>query len=372
MFADITPLVHRGIIDNTSRDTVELHLWCGLEETPVHLVLPGNCLRDIAGCRVEFQLKGNVSAAWEEAHEQVLAPLRLNTIPYLAGDITLSRRRLSLKHLGMMANYLYIEFFIGGKARYLIECETFTFKTSLPQWECSRAFENMQEMLNLSAMRDYVLGSAARFRGPGLSHAESELEPCKWDSILNRAEAFMSLLPYIADKYAGHPRSRLAEAFVMDREQLLDSLAAKEEATQSPLADAGSNIWVVMDFLDMEDAVQVRQAMEHPLFEATSKLSSTVQKYILAEPERYEGNKTVETLLTRYAGIISNVLATILLVQENPEEADKAMTRTKIISREVEKLKPLSQELHPKAQTKFIQGADLLIRELKTFFFTLR
>lgn len=372
MFVDLTPLVHRGVIDNTTRDTVELHLWCGHEDTPVRLTLPGNCLRDIAGCRVSFSTQHRASAAWEEAHEHLLAPLLLEGISCAVGDITLSRRAPSQKLRGTLANFLSIEFFVDTKVRYLIECEDFTFRTTLPQWECTRACENMQEMLNMSALRDYVLYSTSHFRGPGLAHAEAEMPPCKWDAILNRAEAFMSIAPFIVEKYAGHPRSKLAEAFVMDCDRFLDHIASEEETHHATLADAEAYAWAVLDFMTTDEAHQVRRAMEHPLFDATAQLSATVQRYVLSDPERYEGNKDIETMLTRYAGIISNVLSTILLVQESPQAANMAMARIEILSRGVERLKGLCTSLRAGVRAKFIQGADHLIRELKAFFFTLR
>ena len=58
MLADLTPIIRNGIIDNTTRGTIRLMLWCEGETAPIALEMAGNCLQDIAGCRVKFRLKG--------------------------------------------------------------------------------------------------------------------------------------------------------------------------------------------------------------------------------------------------------------------------------------------------------------------------
>ena len=54
MLAQIAPLITRGVVDNTTPGYVELRLWGIDEGEPIDILLTGNCLADIAGCRVNF------------------------------------------------------------------------------------------------------------------------------------------------------------------------------------------------------------------------------------------------------------------------------------------------------------------------------
>lgn len=88
MLALITPLISHGVIDNTVRNTVTLQLWGIDGGEPLEYTMRGNCLRDIAGCRVSFVNKGAAPERREE--HQVLRTLRDDHRMPIAGDITLS------------------------------------------------------------------------------------------------------------------------------------------------------------------------------------------------------------------------------------------------------------------------------------------
>ena len=92
MFAIISPLILRGVIDNTLEDLIDLRLWCADGEEPIHYRLRGNCLRDIAGCRVEFDNKGETRTDPPDRERTVLSLLREAASDVVAGDITLSLR----------------------------------------------------------------------------------------------------------------------------------------------------------------------------------------------------------------------------------------------------------------------------------------
>ena len=88
MLAAITPLIARGVIDNTLQDLIDLRLWCTDGAEPLHLRMRGNCLRDLAGCRLEF----THTAAGSPPAEMpaLIAELRRSagTAIIAAGDIT--------------------------------------------------------------------------------------------------------------------------------------------------------------------------------------------------------------------------------------------------------------------------------------------
>ena len=134
MLALITPLITRGVIDNTTKGVTHLTLWGVDNGEPIDFVLEGNCLRDIAGCRVDFT--NHMCADPMEAEHPVLAKLRSSSQGMVqAGDITLSRRVPEQDNRRAISNQLSIEIFVQRDTRLLIETASFTYDISLPQWE---------------------------------------------------------------------------------------------------------------------------------------------------------------------------------------------------------------------------------------------
>ena len=204
-----------------------------------------------------------------------------------------------------------------------------------------------------------------------MEYARKDLPLCHWDHTLNRAEAYMSTIPMLLGKYADTPRGKLAEAFVLERDGFLSHIADEEETSGLPFAAAPGHTWIVLDFLEPAAAEKVHQAMEHPLFMATGRLSTIIQKYILADMDYYQGNVGIEELLARYAGAISNILATILLAQDVPTSTPTVITRVKSLSRRMQDIRGLGAAIKTGAQRHFLRGVDALIAELEHFILTL-
>lgn len=375
MLVNLTSALRRGIIDNTTRDSIRLLLWCADEERPVALEMSGNCLRDIAGCRVEFTLNGRYPSpdlARRASLTDMVHSLGNMQHSCIAGDITLSRRSPAQELRGALANLLSIEFFSGVQMRFLIESAEYEFSISLPEWECTRACESAQEIANMSALHDHVLANVAAFRGPSIAHLGEEMPPCRWDAVLNRAEAYMVIASSIHEKYMVHPRGRLAEAFVLDQLDFLDEKAGEaEQGKRFTATRRRAPYWEVLDFMNPSQADKVRQAMRHPLFEATANMSATVQRHIIEEMSHYRDSQQIDALLSSYSGIISHVLSTILLTQDEQFPLKTATTRVSVLCQRMERLKRYGKELRPKAQKAFLRRADALISELQNFLCTL-
>ena len=374
MLADITPLVLRGVIDNTTRDRIELQLWCARVAEPLCLVLQGNCLQDIAGCVVNFEQRSDVPKPPVSRTLQmlkILEKLQQAECAPIAGDITLSRRVLTAERPRRVLNFLSIEFFLGTETRFLIEGGQFNFNLSLPTWECSPACAAAQEMANMAALHDHVLAHVATFRGPALAHAGQGMPPCEWDAVLNRAEAFMTIAPSIHEKYSAHPRGKLAEAFVLDQSEFLAEAAEREEHGEMLYLGPGARSWEVLDFMEPAQADRVRKAMKHPLFNATVSLSGTLQHHILSDMQRYNSNREVEEMLSLYAMIITHVLGTILLSQGKRIPLETVMARADALCLRVEKMKRYTTPLPTRIRSMVLRGADVLLSELKSFVCTL-
>lgn len=327
MLAMLAPLIARGVVDNTTPGSIVLQLWGIDGGEPIELSMAGNCLRDIAGCRVSFT---NLAAAAEQTAEHpVLRRLREPLPALTAGDMTLSRRLPEGDNRRMTANALSLEFFVGAEHRILIETTAFSYDISLPQWDMSWEEENAQQFLNMEALRAHVDYNTEHFCGPAVADMrESGFPPCIWDTRLNRAEARMAIYASIHTKYRHERGGELSEAYVMGRTDILSRKAAEDEAHLPPEPAPERREWEILDFVDPEYAKDVRRAMHHPLFYATSRLTGIVQNELLQHGKQGpEARAAAENFINRYAALVSQLLATILLTRQKEYPLDLATRR---------------------------------------------
>ena len=364
MLALITPLITRGVIDNTSRGVTHLTLWGIDDGEPIDFILEGNCLRDIAGCRVSFTNRQPTRAQKDE--HPVLAQLRNHSQGHVrAGDITLSRRVPEEDNRRALSNCLSIELFVQRETRLLIETADFDHEISLPQWEMTWQEANSQAFLNMEALRDHVSYNVSRFKGAAMAliHAE-RLPSCSWDARLNRAEAYMAIHPTIRAKYRHEANGQLSEAYVMDRTDLLNQMAAEDEAHMPPEQNTDRD-WDVLDFVLPDHAKAVKAAMHHPLFQETSRLTALVQKHMMIREN--VGREEAEIFIKRYAGVVSYILATILLTRQSSFPVDLATRRVQIIQKLVQELCASSRRVNEEISAVFCEAAGLLISKLEDF-----
>ena len=364
MLALITPLITHGVIDNTTRGVVHLTLWGIDGGEAIDFILEGNCLRDIAGCRVAFTNRQPATAQREE--HPVLARIRGHSQGMVqAGDITLSRRVPEQDNRRAWTNQLSIELFVQRDTRLLIETADFDYELSLPQWEMSWQEANSQAFLNMEALRDHVAYNVSRFQGAAvLIIHEEKLPSCSWDARLNRAEAYMAIHPTIRAKYRHEINGQMSEAYVMDRTDLLNQMAAEDEAHMPP-ESSNERPWDVLDFVLPDHAKAVKEAMHHPLFQETSRLTALVQKHIMVRENA--GKPEAEEFIKRYAGVVSYILATILLTRQSSFPVDLASRRVQISQRLIQDLCARSHRVNQDIANLFCEAAGLLISKLEDF-----
>lgn len=370
MLIDLTSIVCGGVIDNTVRGITRLTLRVAREKKEVQLSIPGDCLGDIAGCHVVFERKGSPPRAISQQIQlyRYLHKLSKSKIPLIAGDMTFSRRQPSSLDTSHLSNMLSLEFFEGTEMRVLVEGEDFACsEISLPKWECTLAIENTQELLNMSALHDHVLANVANFRGPGLNMLGKDMPSCKWDTVLNRAEAYMAILPSVCHKYMTHCRGVIAEAFVLDQIEFLDNLATDAEHGYDLTLTHTWSGWQVTDFMNREDARRLRRAMRTRLFRAVAQLISVIREHITSHYERYRNNNAVEQILSVFAGLISHLLATIMLIHERSTGNEPIiLRRAETIALRLRELTVHARECLPQqASGQFSKATQSILHELQ-------
>lgn len=374
MLARISQLISRGVIDNTVKELIDLRLWCIDGKEPLHLRMSGNCLGDIAGCRVEFRNNAAASvteAAMESAAEvfRLLREAAATPGAIIAGDITCSERRRAEGDSPLLLNHLYIEFFVGTQTRFLAQMHHFYYSLSLPQWEITWAEIRAQEYMNADALRQHVDYVVKHFCGPSLHECERGFPVDELDHVMNAAEAGMAVYPTVYEKYRYRRDGGVTTAYVMGRTDYLHLLASREENNMPPPDDLNRK-WEVVDFLDAKRNKMIRKAMRNPLFRSLSatatKLRSSIEKLRRTEPDKLD-EKEVGHYVGLFASIISNALTSIVLTEQPSFSSEIVLRRLAFLEERTRRMKELADKFSPDCTYLFREASISVLNALRLF-----
>jgi hypothetical protein len=151
--------VVRGEIDNTCKGRVIGKLWLAGRHEPIHLDLKGNCLPDLAGCRITF---ANPNPQPEKTDS-----FAKNQVG-ICGDFTASRKckipTIPLEQIKdwnqpipfTWGNILYLEWFSQLSGHAVIEATGWHVETSLPVWRMTSQEEAFQREANVKALKRFM------------------------------------------------------------------------------------------------------------------------------------------------------------------------------------------------------------------------
>lgn len=151
MACRLDKVVVRGEISNQVRGRVTGRIWLSGRKDPLKLELHGNCMRDLAGCKLTFENP-------QPRGEQIVNQLKTEQKGF-TGDMTASRKArvptvtdeelmqlLDAKSSipFVLANVLYLEWFSPDSGRVVIESSGFKLDISEPAWTMNPAEEETQ------------------------------------------------------------------------------------------------------------------------------------------------------------------------------------------------------------------------------------
>ncbi len=368
MLAFLSPLISKGVIDNTQRDRIALELSLAGGGEPLRLTLRGNCLQDIAGCRVEFE--NGLAAKPQgdpEREADIVQLIRAHAErggTFLTGDVTLSRREYTGNTLH---NLLSIEFFVEARVRVLLQSARFRFTVARGSWRLSKEEETLQRLLNRESMHEHVLYSVHHYRGATVALTGGDFPLIPWDQRLNRAEAYMSIMPTLRDKYRHEPDGHLSEAYLVDRTDLLTEAAEQEDAYGHGATRRSFHNWEMMDFVEPEYVDQMERAMHHPLFYDTSHLTEVVKEHILDQYGKSAPREMVKGFLPLYSSLVSHILSTLLFTMDEHYCVETAARRMETLCRRLADLGEIFATL-PAAQSQALEKALGKLRTALTTF----
>ncbi len=366
MLIALAGLVKRGLIDNTHAGSIKLTLWGADDSRHVQMAMLGDCSPDIAGCLVRFDNQSfdpTDADPWE-----FLEQLAETCKEWRSGDITLSCRRRESNNRGMCINMLSLEFFAGTQARLLLETECVDYELSMPQWQPDAASANVQYLLSMDNMRSHIEHSLQLSLLAQESACDKDFPRCDWDKVLNRAETSVNIALSLKGKYSGSYSEHASLAYIFNLPETLNALACEEESDADINVAGVTQDLGLFDYLPTKQADFIKEAMTHPLFTCTSEMTDLIFSCLnrAMELDIYTPEQT-NAMRVSYATIVSRILASILLVQQN-RKYSLDMVRKRIHHMQ-SSLKTLLKSLPPKRQEldELKDAAHALINSLDDF-----
>ena len=266
----IDKAVAHGEIDNTVEGQTTGRIWLLGRDEPLILSLNGDCWRDLAGTRLQFENPSPM--AWPD-----LESLNIDQIGII-GDMTASRKNrvptvseekiheLYQNNLEIPCewrNTLYLEWFSDINGRVVIESAAYRMTISQHEWEMDVDAEDAQKLANMNAMRDFMSMVIKRHHVEETpADSTDEMDEFAWEERLKESDRLTEAYQEVLEKYVEDSDSEQKEAFVMGWDALLDALAERDEA--------GGDSEDLLDFDDedgddfLEDD-ELDGAEEHPL-----------------------------------------------------------------------------------------------------------
>ncbi len=261
----IEDAVAHGEIDNTVEGHTTGRIWLAGRDEPLILSLDGDCWRDLAGTRLQFENPAPQAVADSEALDVDQAGIigdmtasRKNRVPTVSEEEfhELYQNHQEIPH--EWRNTLYLEWFSEINGRVVIETSDFTLTISPHEWAMDEDAEDAQKLANLNSMRDFM---AQVIRRPDADGPErelgDELDEFAWEERLKESDRLTDAYQEVLEKYMEDSDSEQKEAFVMGWDGLLDALAEREEAGEDDFPGSkvsyGAMEEIALDFDEEED-----------------------------------------------------------------------------------------------------------------------
>ena len=334
----IEEAVAHGEIDNTVEGHTTGRIWLVGRDEPLILSLDGDCWRDLAGTRLQFENPEPKTSSDAEA-------LDIDQTG-IAGDMTASRKNkvptVSEEKFNELYqnrqeipyewhNTLYLEWFSEINGRVVIESAAYILTISPHEWAMDEDAEDAQKLANLNSMRDFMT-QVIRRRDPEGPEPDvsGELDEFAWEERLKESDRLTDAYQEVLEKYMEDIDSEQKEAFVMGWDGLLDALADREEAAEEHFSSGNDDYELLEDdddeddelddedFEDDDDDESFSVEDDHPLQAKAQELAMRAMEVI----ERDAGPGSPSYLLVTNLLQVSGKLAGVLHGQSSEDEPE--------------------------------------------------
>ena len=253
MLSQFAARVKSGCIDNRVRGRVTGHIEFTGNSAPLYLDLSGNCMRDIAGCRLDFE------CAPPPQDFDFAPPSGIHTGS--VGEMTASRRLVLPGPFSDESNCLYLEWFDQDGNRMALLKPDAHCRITTPEWQLTEIEELDQKGLRWRCLQDQGPDREDNwFEMAGiLGIAPPNLDESEWERLLQEADAEVERLIQLFDQGNADPEwygplSRAigwaevdSSADPIDTDFLLDPPIASQHVLQNLAADATSLLTYLVD-----------------------------------------------------------------------------------------------------------------------------
>ena len=315
----IEDAVAHGEIDNTVEGLTTGRIWLTGRDEPLIISLNGDCWRDLAGTRLQF----------ENPAPTVMPDLESLDIDQagIIGDMTASRKdkvpTVSDEEFQELyqneqdipcewRNTLYLEWFSEINGRVVIESSDYELTISEHEWAMDEDAEDAQKLANLNAMRDFM-AQVIRRRDPESPEPDltEKLDEYAWEERLKESDRLTDAYQEVLEKYMDDADSEQKEAFVMGWDSLLDALADRDEAGEENSDDFEDHEFPEFDDEDEFTSVPCDESDDeddHPLQVRAQELAMRAMDVIQRDAGPGTPSYELITNLLQVSGKLAGVL----------------------------------------------------------------
>ncbi|NQX01770.1 hypothetical protein HQ447_14035 [bacterium] len=328
----IEDAVAHGEIDNTVEGHTTGRIWLAGRDEPLMLSLDGDCWRDLAGTRLQFENPQPKDLPEAQALDVDQAGIigdmtasRKNKVPTVSEEQfhELYQNHQDIPH--EWRNTLYLEWFSEINGRVVIETASYQLTISPHEWEMDEDAEDAQKLANLNSMRDFM-AQVIRRRSPEGPESElaDELDEFAWEERLKESDRLTDAYQEVLEKYMEDVDSEQKEAFVMGWDGLLDALAERDEAGEDdegfPGGDSGRDLDEFLGFDDGDpdedefddddddDESGLEDEEDHPLQARAQQLAIQAMDVIVRDAGPGTPSYQLITNLLQVSGKLAGVL----------------------------------------------------------------
>jgi hypothetical protein len=314
----IEQAVAHGEIDNTVEGHTTGRIWLTGRDEPLILSLNGDCWRDLAGTRLQFENPSPIACTDADSLDvdQVgimgdMTASRKNKIPTVSEEEIHELCESGLEVPCEWRNTLYLEWFSEINGRVVIESASFQLGISEHEWQMDQDAEEAQKLANLNAMRDFMAQVIRRVNPDSPEPDEPlELDEFGWEERLKESDRLTEAYQEVLEKYMEDSNCEQKEAFVMGWDGLLDALAERDEAgAKEHLYEEYRSLgFANEEDEDESDENHYGDADEHPLQVHAQELAMRAIELVKRDPGPGTPAHELVTNLLQVSGKLAGVL----------------------------------------------------------------
>lgn len=345
MYLSIAHLIEKGFVDNTVKGRIALGLKFAGRDTRFEWEMEGNCLQDLAGCRLYFQNPLPGVAGPDD--EKLFSFLHERLSELVPGDMTASRRlydRDNRRALGNALSLELLDFESGG--RLLIESGSMTLTAEPPEWLMSADEDAALRMMNQDALRRCLQRAFEQYRAMRLPD-EDAFPPHPWDLALCDAEARAYAYNEVHEKYAGMRGSETSEAYALGCDFMLARQAHADEHAEPPVPLLRGSQMILANFLSPDEAAAMQKLSSNPIYSLLAELTDFFRTRVeinagqddaLPPGDIPEEREPFRLVIEKQGMILPLVLSTLLAIQGGNIQRQHLAARSEYLARHFDEL----------------------------------